>query len=117
MRALIFSVLLVLAFTNISYGQVASSTSLTEKKETKKMIVYGSDTCHYCLDAKAYLKERKIDFIYYDVDLNLVKQREMLVKLQKAGISVDNLSLPVVDLQGKMLMNGANFEAFLKKLN
>lgn len=116
MKALIFTVLL-LVFTNLSYGQIATSASVIEKKETKKMIVYGSDTCHYCLDAKAYLIERKIDFIYYDVDLNLVKQREMLVKLQKAGISVDNLSLPVVDVQGKMLMNDASFEVFLEKLN
>ena len=81
-----------------------------------KIIVYGSDTCHYCLDTKAYLKERKIDFIYYDVDVNLLKQREMLVKMQKANIPVDNLSLPVIDKNGKLFMNSGNFDAFLKQL-
>ena len=49
--------------------------------------------------------------------MNLEKQREMVVKLQKADISLDNLSLPVVDLRGKLIMNGSDFKEFLKKLN
>jgi len=119
MRTFIFAIVFILALTKVSFGQVSDSVSktLTEQKKPKKIIVYGSDTCHYCIDTKAYLKEKKIDFIYYDVDVNLLKQREMLIKMQKAGIPVDNLSLPVVDLYGKIVMNGANFEAFLKKLD
>lgn len=119
MKAFIYSIVFILSITNVSFGQVSNSKlgSGTELKKSKKMIVYGSDTCHYCIDTKAYLKERNIDFIYYDVDVNLLKQREMLIKLQKAGVPVDNLSLPVVDLGEKLVMNGANFENFLKKLN
>lgn len=119
MKAFIFSIVLFLLISTISFGQVLESAngSLATQKELKKMIIYGSDTCHYCLDTKAYLKEKNIDFIYYDVDINLVKQREMIIKLQKAGISLDNLSLPVADLNGKLIMNGYDFEAFLKKLN
>ena len=119
MKAFIFSIVLFLLISTISFGQVLESAndSLATQKELKKMIVYGSDTCHYCIDTKAYLKEKNIDFIYYDVDINLVKQREMIIKLQKAGISLDNLSLPVADLNGKLIMNGYDFEAFLKKLN
>ena len=41
----------------------------------------------------------------------------MVIKLQKANISLDNLSLPVVDLNGTLIMNGEDFEAFLKKLD
>ncbi|MFI1771836.1 glutaredoxin family protein [Thalassobellus citreus] len=86
-------------------------------QDSKTIIVYGSDTCHYCIDTKTYLKEKQIDFTYYDVDVNLEKQREMLIKLQKAGFSVDNLSLPVVDLGGKLIMNTpTDFEGFLKKI-
>lgn len=98
----------------------SSSQDLNNDTKLQKqdiIIVYGSDTCHYCIDTKTYLKERKIDFTYYDVDVNLEKQREMLIKLQKAGFSVDNLSLPVADLQDKLIMNSGNFEEFLKKLN
>ncbi|WP_242202881.1 glutaredoxin family protein [Aestuariivivens insulae] len=118
MKALVLSIVFIIALTYVSFGQVSDSISktVTEQKTSEKVIVYGSDTCHYCIDTKAYLKEKKIDFIYYDVDVNLLKQREMLVKLQKAGVPVDNLSLPVVDLNGKLVMNGSNFEDFLKKL-
>ena len=107
--------ILVLSVSLGSSSQNINSTSKFDKQD--QIIVYGSDTCHYCLDTKAYLKERKIEFTYYDVDVNLEKQREMLIKLQKSGFSVDNLYLPVVDLGDKLVMNGANFENFLKKLN
>lgn len=118
MRVFIFSFVCIIALTKLSFGQVTDLVLNTEtsQKELKKMIVYGSDTCHYCIDTKAYLKERKIDFIYYDVDVNLLKQREMLIKIQNAGLSLDNLSLPVIDLSGKLLMNSNDFEGFLKKL-
>ncbi len=119
MRVFAFSIVFILALPQVSFGQVPDSISkmVTEQKKSEKIIVYGSDTCHYCIDTKAYLKEKKIGFTYYDVDVNLLKQREMLIKLQKAGIPVDNLSLPVVDLNGKLVMNGSNFKDFLKKLN
>ncbi|WP_298550042.1 glutaredoxin family protein [uncultured Algibacter sp.] len=117
MKALIFSILVMVTFGEDSYGQLKNSDLNNTISSQNKLIVYGSDTCHYCIDTKAYLKERNVDFIYYDVDVNLLKQREMILKLQKAGISLDNLSLPVVDLGEKLVMNGANFENFLKKLN
>lgn len=118
MRTVIFSILFLLTIINTSVGQNSDLVSNFQpiKKEVKALIVYGSDTCHYCIDTKEYLKERNIEFIYLDVDINLLKQREMLVKLQNAGISIDNLSLPVVDMQGELIMNGGDFEDFLKKL-
>ncbi|GAA4938207.1 hypothetical protein GCM10023314_08510 [Algibacter agarivorans] len=120
MKAFIFSIVFIITLSEFSFGQVVESglkDNLTSQKDLKKIIVYGSDTCHYCIDTKAYLKEKKIDFIYYDVDVNLLKQREMLIKMQKAGLSVDNLSLPVVDLYGKLIMNSNDFDYFLKKLD
>ncbi len=119
MKAFIFSILFIIILGQYSFGQVqqsSSNTDLISKKDLKKIIVYGSDTCHYCIDTKVFLKEKEIKFIYYDVDVNLIKQREMLIKLQNAGIAVDNLSLPVVDLYGKLVMHGDDFEAFLKTL-
>lgn len=118
MRTLVFLVVFVFILTKVSFGQVSNTVKspMSAQKETEKIIVYGSDTCHYCIDTKTYLKERKIDFIYYDVDVNVLKQREMIIKIQKAGLSLDNLSLPVVDLNGKLVMNGNDFNSFLKKL-
>ena len=118
MRISLVLIVFVLSIGQDVFSQAKPSDSVAvDKEKTNEMIVYGSDTCHYCIDTKAYLKEKKIDFIYYDVDVNLVKQREMVIKLQKASIPLDNLSLPVVDLNGKLIMNGEDFEAFLKKLD
>jgi glutaredoxin len=119
MRTFILSLVFAITFGSGSYGQVTKAglnNNLIPQEELKKIIVYGSDTCHYCIDTKAYLNAKNIAFTYYDVDVNILKQREMLLKLQHAGISVDNLSLPIVDLQGELIMNGNNFEEFLKKL-
>lgn len=96
-----------------------SSLAQVNKIETpqqKTIIVYGSDTCHYCIDTKAYLKEKKIDFIYFDVDVNMDKQQEMIIKLQKANISLDNLSLPVIDKKGELFTNGDDFNKFLNRI-
>ena len=85
-------------------------------QENKTIIVYGSDTCHYCIDTKTYLKEKKVNFIYFDVDVNIEKQQEMLVKLQKANISIETLTLPVIDKKGELFTNGDDFDAFLKRI-
>lgn len=106
---------LILVFW-VSLGSSSQNMNTKSKFHKVQIIVYGSDTCHFCIDTKAYLKERKIEFTYYDVDVNLEKQREMLIKIQKAGFSIDNLYLPVVDLHGKLIMNGTDFDGFLKKL-
>lgn len=117
MRTFILTIVITLMAGQVTFGQTKKLDSLSEENtKTNKIIVYGSDTCHYCIDTKAYLKEKNIEFTYYDVDINLLKQREMLIKLQNAGISVESLSLPVVDLQGKLIMNSNNFDGFLKKL-
>ena len=114
MRTFIFTIVFIMTSTSVCFSQV--SDSLSTKKELNKLIIYGSDTCHYCLDTKAYLEERKKDFIYYDVDVNLTKQREMLIKMQKAGIPVDNLLLPVIHKNDKIFMNNGDFDDFLKRL-
>ena len=118
MRLFIFSIVFIISFSNTSFGQKLESVSEEKKneKELKRIIIYGSDTCHYCIDTKVFLKEREIEFIYYDVDVNLLKQREMLIKMQKTNMSVDHLSLPVVEKNGKLSMNSGEFDDFLKGL-
>ena len=117
MRNFILTIVITLMAGQVTFGQTKKLDSISEENtKSNKIIVYGSDTCHYCIDTKAYLKEKNIEFTYYDVDINLLKQREMLLKLQNAGISVESLSLPVVDLQDKLIMNSNNFQGFLLKL-
>ena len=89
----------------------------TKERKKEKMIVYGSDSCHSCIDTKAFLKQKNIKFIYYDIDVNKKKEREMLVKLQKANISINTLNLPVIDNKGDIFLNKGNFREFLKVLD
>ena len=108
-----------LAFTFLFFITLISHTKLLSNdllQEQKIIIVYGSNTCHYCTDTKAYLKEKKVKFIYFDVDVNLEKQQEMVNKLIKSNIDVSSLSLPVIDKGGEIFTNGKDFEAFLKKI-
>ena len=118
MRTSIVLLVFVLTLCQEVFSQAKPSESIPTKKEiTSKIIVYGSDTCHYCVDTKSFLQEKNIVFTYYDVDINLEKQNEMVEKLQKAGIPLDAISLPIVDLQGKLIMNNVNdFDGFLKSL-
>jgi glutaredoxin len=88
-----------------------------EQSEKNNIIVYGSDSCHSCLDTKVFLKEREIKFIFYNIDLYKEKEQEMLVKLQKANISIRTLNLPVIDLKGQILLNKGNLDDFLKALD
>lgn len=86
----------------------------TKQSKKEKIIVYGSDSCHSCLDTKAFLKEKKVEFTYYDIDVNKEKEQEMLIKLQKANISIHTLSLPVIDNKGDVFLNQGNLKEFLK---
>ncbi|UKM65754.2 glutaredoxin family protein [Flavobacteriaceae bacterium GSB9] len=120
MKSIIVSILFFSLAINLCFGQdhKVGLKNQPTKEELKKLIVYGSDTCHYCLDTKTYLKNNNLEFVYFDVDLDISKQNEMISKLKKAGIPLDAISLPIVDLGGKLVMNNiADFEGFLKQLN
>ncbi|MCB4806808.1 glutaredoxin family protein [Tamlana sp. 62-3] len=112
----IFKVFFIGLFSYLSSSAQVDNNQLAKAKNNK-IIVYGSDSCHYCVDTKAFLKKNNVEFRYFDVDVNITMQREMLLKMEKSGLSVDELSLPVVDLQGQLIMNDvADFEGFLKQL-
>jgi glutaredoxin len=106
---------LIIVFLSLTTLYSNAQEDIHQAKELKKeIIVYGSDSCHSCLDTKAFLKDKKIKFTYYDIDVNKEKEREMLVKLQKANISIHTLSLPVIDNKGAIFLNKGNFKEFLK---
>ncbi|MGB5980615.1 MAG: glutaredoxin domain-containing protein [Nonlabens sp.] len=72
------------------------SQSANEEKQSSSLVVYGVDDCHYCYDSKILLDENKVDYIFYNVDLNAEKRREMVEGLKKAGISLKSLKMPVI---------------------
>ncbi len=83
---------------------------------TVKLIVYGSEDCHYCQDTQHFLNEHHIAFVFYDIDRDPKALQEMLGKLREAGISTSNLGIPVIDKQGLIFTNSGGFESFLHQL-
>ncbi|MFY8069195.1 MAG: glutaredoxin family protein [Flavobacterium sp.] len=104
------SLLFLLFFGLLNHSLMAQEVS------KKTIIIYGSDECHHCIETKAFLKEKKIEFVFYDIDKNPVALQEMLLKLRQANISTSNLGIPVVDKNGKLFSNVGDFQEFLKKL-
>lgn len=90
-------------------------SSNTQNKQVA-IIIYGSDTCHYCLDTKKFAEEKKLNFIYFDIDKDENALREMLNKLRANNIATSNLNLPVVDKNGIVFTNEPDFTIFLNKL-
>ncbi len=117
MKNIYIPFLLFLLFCECNLNAQVIAKPEKKVENTKKVIfVYGSSDCHYCTDAKNILIENKIDFIFYDIDRDKDALHEMLEKLKTAKISTIGLGIPVIDNQGEIFSNNANFNDFLKKL-
>ena len=54
----------------------------------KKIIVYSTPTCPFCIRAKQYLKDNKVQFEDIDVSENEEKAQEMIKKSGQMGVPV-----------------------------
>lgn len=75
----------------------------------KKVAIYSTPTCPYCIRAKQFLKESNITFEDIDVSANEAKAREMV---QKSG----QMGVPVLDIDGEIIV-GFDKDAVRKALN
>ncbi|WP_397364731.1 glutaredoxin family protein [Olleya sp. R77988] len=116
MKSISIVTIFYLFFLSCNTFQSNSLNQTEPKQASKTIIVYGSDTCHYCIDTKKFLEENKIAFKFYDIDRNDEALKEMLNKLTKAKIDVSDLKIPVIDKNGELFMNDGDFDDFLKKL-
>ena len=114
MRKFVFIIVLLVLHNN-GNAQINAKSELVVEK-TKTIIIYGSPDCHYCTASKNLLIEHKIPFVFFDIDTNKEALNEMLSKLKKANISLNNLGIPVIDKYGEIFTNNVNFDDFLKKL-
>ena len=62
-----------------------------------KVKIYTTPTCHYCKMAKEYFKAKGIEYEEYDVMTDLVKRQEMVSKTGQMGV-------PVIDIDGKLVI-------------
>jgi glutaredoxin-like YruB-family protein len=63
----------------------------------KKVKIYSTPTCPYCIRAKQFLKENSIIFEDVDVSSNQQAAEEMI---QKSG----QMGVPVLDIDGEIIM-------------
>jgi len=75
---------------------------------SKKVMIYTTPTCPYCIKAKKFLEEKGVAFENIDVAANPDKAQEMVDKSGQMGV-------PVIDIEGKII-TGFDKEAIQKAL-
>lgn len=63
----------------------------------KKVKIYSTPTCPYCIRAKQFLKDNNITFEDVDVSSNAAAGEEMVAKSGQMGV-------PVLDIEGQIIV-------------
>jgi glutaredoxin 3 len=63
----------------------------------KNVTIYSTPTCHYCGEAKKFMKDHGISYTEHDVAHDL-EQRKIMV--DKSG----QLGVPVIDIDGQVMV-------------
>ena len=63
----------------------------------KKIEIYSTPTCHYCHDAKEFLKSHGVEFIDYNVLEDSTRRQELISKSKQMGVPF----IVVTDENGK----------------
>ena len=53
-----------------------------------KVEIYSTPACHFCQLAKEWFKEKKIDFVEYNVAADIEKRKEMMEITGQLGVPV-----------------------------
>ncbi len=64
---------------------------------SKKIMIYSTPTCPFCLKTKQFLKDNNIDFEDIDVSANHARAEEMVAKSGQMGV-------PVLDIEGEIIV-------------
>lgn len=75
----------------------------------KRVKIYSTPTCPWCIRTKQFLKDNNIIFEDFDVSTNQQAAQEMI---QKSG----QMGVPVLDIDGKIIV-GFNKEELKTALN
>lgn len=75
----------------------------------KKVIIYSTETCHFCVLAKNYFTKMGVAYEDKNVGLDRVAAQEMIMKSGQMGV-------PVVDIAGQIVI-GFQPEVFNKLIN
>lgn len=59
--------------------------------------IYTTPSCGYCVKAKEYFRNHKINFVEHNVASNMQKAEEMVKKSGQMGV-------PVIDINGRVIV-------------
>jgi uncharacterized protein YkwD/glutaredoxin len=80
--------------------------------------VYGRSICSNCEAFMKSLQAHNISYMFFDVDKNPTWDTEMWNKVRTVDRSITNVGLPVVDINGKVLINNpTSYEQIKQYLN
>jgi len=68
-----------------------------EKKKQKKVLIYTTSTCPWCVKTKTFLKESKIKYEEINVTENPKRRNEVFEKSGQMGV-------PVTDIEGTIVI-------------
>ena len=63
----------------------------------KKVLVYSTKSCPYCIRLKQFLAENNISYVDYDVGQDSQRAEEMTAKSGQMGV-------PVLDIDGQIIV-------------
>ena len=79
----------------------------------KKVIIYSTPTCHYCLGAKQFFKEHNVAYEEHNVATDVARRKEMMDKSGQLGVPV--IAISEADGSGESITIGFD-ESRLAKL-
>lgn len=59
-----------------------------DTKETKKVEIFSTETCHFCHMAKDWLTAKGIPYVDYNVGSDVEKRKEMMEMTGQLGVPV-----------------------------
>ncbi len=63
----------------------------------KRVVVYSTPTCPFCVRVKQFLSDNNVEFVNVDVSTDQARAQEMI---QKSG----QMGVPVVDIEGQIII-------------
>jgi glutaredoxin len=96
-------------------GLIALCLVTVSSAHAYSILVYGRKSCGFTQTMRQNLDKNKYHYTYYDVDKNKAKLSEMWGKIHRGCPSCTSTKLPVMDLNGKVLIR-PSFEEVKKKI-
>ena len=84
-----------------------------------RIVMYSLTTCPYCTKMHQIFEANKVPFTEYFMDTEPEREKEMLAKVQAAGLFGSQkgmwIGTPTLEVNGKMLLNNPSIEAIVEQ--